>query len=199
MKDIQSADTLALIQQQLLASAEVKEVLANTYAERIAWAAGMMVNCFQAEGRVFFCGNGGSAADCQHLAAELVSKLNLRRNALPALALTTDTSLITAISNDDDFSDIFLRQVQALAIENDLLIAISTSGNSLNVCKAVTDCRRRRIQTIALTGKNGGKLAEKADLVLKVPSDNVQRIQECHIAIGHILCDLVEKTLFGNR
>jgi len=198
VQDNQSAKTIAQIQEQLLASAEIKKVLANTYSETIAQAAGMMISSLQAGGTIFLCGNGGSAADCQHLAAELVSKLNLRRNALPALALTTDTSLITAISNDDDFSDIFVRQVQALGKKQDLMVAISTSGNSVNVCKAVTECRRQGMQTVALTGKSGGTLADKVDLALKVPSDNVQRIQECHIDIGHILCDLVEKRLFGN-
>jgi len=160
-------------------------------------AARKMTESLQKGGKIFLCGNGGSAADSQHIAAELLVRLNFERDALAAIALTTDTSILTASANDYDFGKIFVRQLQGLAKPGDLLIAISTSGNSGNVIQAVEHCQQNNIQTVGLTGKDGGKLAGLADLVITVPSQNVQRIQEGHITIGHILCDIVEKNLFA--
>lgn len=159
----------------------------------------MLIDCYRAGGKVLLCGNGGSAADAQHLAAELISRLRLERPAIPALALTTNTSLLTAIGNDYKYDLVFVRQVEAFGRPGDVLIAISTSGESENVIKAVEFARVEGIQSLALTGNKGGRLAGKVDLAIKVPSDNVQRIQECHITIGHILCELIESALFGTK
>lgn len=167
--------------------------------DSIETAAKMVIDCYRAGGKVLLCGNGGSAADAQHLAAELVMRLKLERPAIPALALTTNTSLLTAIGNDYKYDLVFVRQVEAFGRAGDVLIAISTSGESENVIKAIEFARVEGIKSLALTGVTGGRLAEKVDLAIKVPSDNVQRIQECHITIGHILCELIESALFGTK
>lgn len=185
------------IKSQLQSSSEVKHKIEEKCSDSIFAAAQSMTTTLQKGGKIFLCGNGGSAADSQHIAAELLVRLNLERDALPAIALTTDTSILTASANDYDFAKIFVRQLQGLAKPGDLLIAISTSGNSGNVIEAVQHCKQNEIQTLVLTGKDGGKLAGLADQVIKVPSQNVQRIQEGHITIGHILCDIVEKNLFA--
>lgn len=145
--------------------------------------------------KVMFCGNGGSAADCQHLAAELVGKLNFSRPPLAGLALTTDTSAITAIGNDYGFEYIFSRQIEALGKAGDVLIAISTSGNSTNILKAVEIARLLDILTVGMTGESGGKM--ECDIMYKVPSTDTQKIQECHIKMGHMFCGLIEQGMFG--
>jgi D-sedoheptulose 7-phosphate isomerase len=142
---------------------------------------------------VFFCGNGGSAADAQHLAAEFVGRFRLERSPLASMALTTNSSLLTAIANDYGYEQVFSRQIQAFAKPNDILFGISTSGNSPNVVRAMEEARIRGAYTVGLTGRSGGKLAEFADLLLNVPSDQPPRIQESHILLGHIYCDLVER------
>jgi len=142
---------------------------------------------------VFFCGNGGSAADAQHLAAEFVGRFRLERRALPAMALTTNTSVLTAIANDYGYEQVFSRQVQAFAKPDDILFAISTSGNSPNVVRAIQEARLLGVYTVGLTGKSGGKLKECADVLLNVPSDQTPRIQEAHILLTHVYCDLVER------
>jgi D-sedoheptulose 7-phosphate isomerase len=182
---------------QLEESAEVKRQTIITAVDSIEAAAQMLIDCYRAGGKVLLCGNGGSAADAQHLAAELISRLKLERAAIPALALTTNTSLLTAIGNDYKYDLVFVRQVEAFGRAGDVLIAISTSGESENVIKAVEFSRVQGIKSIALTGAKGGRLAEKVDLAIKIPSDNVQRIQECHITVGHILCELIESALYG--
>ncbi|MFH1213951.1 MAG: D-sedoheptulose 7-phosphate isomerase [Candidatus Neomarinimicrobiota bacterium] len=184
---------------QLEESAETKRQIVVDGVGTIVAAAEMLIACYRAGGKVLLCGNGGSAADAQHLAAELVSRLKLERPAIPALALTTNTSLITAIGNDYKYELVFVRQVEAFGRSGDVLVAMSTSGNSENVIKAVEFARVTGIKSIALTGDNGGRLAEKVDLAIIVPSANVQRIQECHITIGHILCELIESALFGTK
>ena len=184
---------------QLEESAETKRQMVVDGVGTIVAAAELLIACYRAGGKALLCGNGGSAADAQHLAAELVSRLNLERAAIPALALTTNTSLITAIGNDYKYELVFVRQVEAFGRSGDVLVAISTSGNSENVIKAVEFARVTGIKSIALTGDNGGRLAEKVDLAIIVPSANVQRIQECHITIGHILCELIESALFGTK
>ncbi|HRS91891.1 MAG TPA: D-sedoheptulose 7-phosphate isomerase [Candidatus Marinimicrobia bacterium] len=182
---------------QLEESAEVKRQTIITAVDSIEAAAQMLIDCYRTGGKVLLCGNGGSAADAQHLAAELISRLKLERAAIPALALTTNTSLLTAIGNDYKYDLVFVRQVEAFGRAGDVLIAISTSGESENVIKAVEFSRMQGIKSIALTGAKGGRLAEKVDLAIKIPSDNVQRIQECHITVGHILCELIESALYG--
>ena len=146
-------------------------------------------------GTIFFCGNGGSAADSQHLAAELVGRYERERSALPAIALTVDTSTLTSIGNDYGFEDIFHRQLLGLGKAGDLLVAISTSGNSPNVLKAVETAQRKGMFTVALTGKGGSRLAGACDQAIVVPSDRTSRIQEAHIIIGHVMCQFVEEEL----
>ena len=155
-----------------------------------------IAGCFKSGGKLLIAGNGGSAADAQHLAAEFVNRFEIERPPLPALALTTDTSNITSIGNDYSFDQIFSKQVRALGKENDILLAISTSGGSPNIIKAVDAARSMGIKVVALTGKGGGTLADKADIVLNVDSKTTARIQEVHITVCHILCELVDNMLF---
>jgi len=152
-------------------------------------------------GKVMFCGNGGSAADSQHLAAEFTSLLrqDFPRPGLAAVALTTDTSFLTANANDFGFEGAFERLTQAIGRGGDILVGISTSGNSLNVVRAFEQARKMAIRTVAFTGSSGGKIAELADVAIKVPSSKVQHIQETHIAFGHLLCQLVEESLFESN
>ena len=157
----------------------------------------LITECLKHGNKVLICGNGGSAADSQHFAAELVVQFNKERKALPGIALTTDTSTLTACSNDYSFEEVFSRQVDALGVEGDVLIGISTSGNSPNIIKAMEAGQHQKLKTITLLGKDGGKLKGKADLELIVPSDNTARIQEIHIMILHIVCDVMEKKMFG--
>ncbi len=146
-------------------------------------------------GTLLWCGNGGSAADSQHLAAEFVGRFKKDRKALRSIALTTDTSILTCIANDYSYEDIFSRQLEALARSGDVLVVISTSGNSENILRALNAAKELEIKTIALLGKDGGLAAAHADLAIVIPSDSTARIQEAHILIGHILCDLVEQEL----
>ncbi|MBI5234940.1 MAG: D-sedoheptulose 7-phosphate isomerase [Deltaproteobacteria bacterium] len=162
----------------------------------VVQAAAMIADSFKAGGKLMLAGNGGSAADAQHIAAEFVNRFEIERPPLPALALTTDTSNITSIGNDYSFDQIFSKQVRALGKEGDVLLAISTSGNSANVAKAVEVGSAMGIKTIALTGKGGGILAGKTDLLLNVDAKSTARIQEVHITICHILCELIDHALF---
>ncbi|GBD93716.1 phosphoheptose isomerase [bacterium BMS3Abin05] len=186
-----------LIRDQLKASAEVKLKIAETILPDILEAGQEITLRLKAGGTLFFCGNGGSAADSQHLTAELVSRLRMERAAIPAVALTTDTSILTAMANDYDYSQIFSRQVEALGRKGDVLLGISTSGNAANVIEAMKVAKRTGLYRIGLLGKNGGKLKDFVDTAVIVPSFDTQRIQEGHITIGHILCDIVEQVLFG--
>jgi phosphoheptose isomerase len=192
-----TADTFRKIETHLFQSAEIKRQTAASCAGSIAKAADLIAEVFLSDRKLLLCGNGGSAADCQHMAAEFVSRLSkdLERRALPALALTTDTSFLTAFGNDCGFEGIFERQIEALGSAGDILIGISTSGNSSNVIRAVEAAKKRNMHTIALTG-NGGRLAATADVVIAVPSTDTQYIQEAHLAVEHILCELVEFALF---
>lgn len=158
--------------------------------------------CEQALGagkKLLFIGNGGSAADAQHLAAELVVRFKLNRRGLPALALTVDSSALTAIGNDFGFDQLFSRQVEALGQPGDVLIALTTSGNSENVIKAVPVAQSMGIRVVAMTGASGGKIADMADMCLRMPSDDTPRIQEAHTLLGHMLCDLLEKRMFTSE
>ena len=194
------ADYLQKIRERFSQSAETKRRTAEECMGPILAAAELIAGTFRSGGKVLLCGNGGSAADCQHMAAEFMSRFSrdFDRSALPAIALTTDTSFLTAFANDCGFDGIFERQVEGLGKPGDLLIAISTSGNSANVIRAVKAAAKASMRTIALTGKNG-RLAGVAHVTISVPSADTQRIQETHLAIEHVLCELVESMLFGQR
>ena len=181
----------------LAESIKVKQQTLEKCMNSILAAAQLIVDTFLSGGKVLLCGNGGSAADCQHMAAEFVNALdkNLSRRTLPAFALTTDSSVMTSFSNDFGFEGLFERQVQGLGKPNDLLIGISTSGNSKNVLRAMTAANTIKMHTLALTG-DSGKLLQMADVVISIPSKNTQYIQESHLTIEHILCELVEHYLF---
>jgi len=148
--------------------------------------------------KILLCGNGGSAADAQHIAAELAGRFNYDRDSLPAIALTTNTSSLTAIANDYGYEAVFAKQVQGLAKKGDVVIAISTGGNSPNVVLAIEEAKKKEAITIGFVGKQGGKLKELVDYIIHVPSNNTPRIQETHIFVGHIICSLVEEYLFGD-
>ena len=175
--------------------AELRNRIARDCGQQIVQAASLMVHCLQSGGKLLFFGNGGSAADAQHLAAEFVGRFVLERHGLPAIALTTDSSILTAIGNDYGFDQIFARQIEALGRPNDVAIGISTSGNSPNIIEAINKAKRQKVKTIGLAGKDGGALARSVDLAITVASSNTARVQECHITIGHILCELVENEL----
>lgn len=176
-------------------SLEAKRRFFDESSKDVARAARMVIEAMTAGGKLLIFGNGGSAADAQHIAAELAFKMGREREALPALALTTDTSLLTAISNDRSFDFIFARQIQAIGRRGDIALAISTSGNSPNVIEAVNQAREMEIKTIGLLGAGGGKLAALVDLPLIVPHHETPRIQEVHIAASHIICQLIEDEL----
>jgi len=155
----------------------------------------LMTACIASGNVIFWCGNGGSAADSQHLAAELVGRFKKDRKALRSIALTTDTSVLTCVANDYSYEDIFSRQLEALARSGDVLVVISTSGQSENVLRAIKTAKQLGVKTIALLGKDGGEAKDLADVSLVVPSNSTARIQEAHILIGHILCDLIEQEM----
>ena len=184
------------IKNQILESAKIKNKMVKNRLESIEKAAELLIGSINAGGKILWCGNGGSAADAQHLATELMGGMSDHdRMPIPSIALTTDSSFITAWSNDTDFDSIFSRQVQGLGAEGDVLIGISTSGNSENVINALKQAKYKNLKTIAFTGKTGGNLDGIADITIKVPSDNTQRIQESHIMIGQILCSLIELSI----
>jgi phosphoheptose isomerase len=191
----------ALIREHLLRSAAVKQSLAEQCSREISDAASLIAEALESGGKILLCGNGGSAADCQHIAAEFASVLSkdFLRPPMAAIALTTDTSFLTANANDFGFEGIFARQIEALGRRRDVLVAISTSGNSPNVIRAVSRARELGLQTIVLTGSREGQLAHMADVAIKVPSENTSHIQESHIAIGHAICAVVEQSMFGSR
>ena len=181
-------------------SAKVKESFAKENAELIQEVVGVIAAAFTRGNKLLLFGNGGSATDASHIAGEFVNRFLLERPGLPAIALTTDMAVITSISNDYDYSEIFARQVKALGQEGDVAIGISTSGTSPNVVKAFQAAKDLGIKTVALTGnKNkGGKLAQIADYAFIVPSPETPRIQETHITLGHVICQLVDEHLFGS-
>lgn len=188
---------IAEILSQLQDSRSVIERIENNLTPLIAEMAVFLTATFKRGGKLIVMGNGGSAADSQHFAAEIVSRFRMERPALPALALSTDTSILTAIGNDYGFDVVFRRQVEAHALPGDMVVGISTSGNSINVRKALELAREKGCRTAALLGRDGGSIKDVCDLVLIVPSDDTPRIQEGHITIIHIVCDLVEKAMFG--
>jgi len=182
-------------------SARLKQEAADAMAPHIARAAGLLTDCLFADGKILSCGNGGSAADAQHFAAELVGRFERERPELPAIALSTDTSLMTAVANDYSFEQVFAKQVRALGGKGDVLLAISTSGNSPNVVAAVQAAQEREMHVVALTGKGGGRMGEllaPGDVHLCVPHDRTMRIQEVHLLTIHCLCDAIDATLLGD-
>ena len=185
-----------IIRDQLLASAGIKKRVLEECAEDIQRAGDLLVQSSQDGGKMLVCGNGGSAADAQHIATELVVRMEKERPGIQAIALTTDTSLLTAMSNDYGFDSVFARQVETLSHPGDILLAISTSGNSSNVVQAAQVAKANQMNVLVLTGKSGGELQSLGDVVINIPSDDTQRIQEAHITVGHILCTLVERSLF---
>jgi len=181
------------IRRQLAESARIKQSFSDELIGRIAQFAEKSAAALRSAGKIVFFGNGGSAADAQHLAAELVVRLQTERPGLAALALTTNTSVLTAAANDYGFERVFSRQIESLVTKLDVLVALSTSGSSPNIVKGAEAGRQRGAFVVALTGESGGSLAAKVDLLLNVPSSDAQRIQEAHITIGHIACSLIEK------
>lgn len=167
----------------------------SSVVEKIETAADLISKSLSSKGTIFWCGNGGSAADSQHIAAEFVGRFKKNRQPLKSIALSTDTSVITCISNDFSYEEIFSRQLEALGNKNDILVAITTSGNSENIIKALLQAKKMEIKTIGLLGKDGGKCKNLVDLSIIVPSDSTARIQETHILIEHLLCELVENKL----
>jgi len=193
-------DLIQRINQHFAERAKVMAEAVTVLAEPLSRAAERMVQCLMNDGKILACGNGGSAADAQHFAAELLNRFEMERPGLAALALTTDSSTLTSIANDYDYDQVFSKQVRALGQPNDLLLAISTSGNSRNVLEAVQAAHDRQMGVIALTGKSGGvmgKLLASADIHLCVPHSNTARIQEVHILCLHCLCDAIDCMLLG--
>lgn len=185
------------ITSQLAAHREVITRIEQELSPLIAEMATLMVGTFTSGGKLLVMGNGGSAADAQHFVAEIVGRFKMERRGLPAIALSTDTSILTAIGNDYGFDRVFHRQVEALAAPGDLVVGISTSGNSPNVLKALELAREKGCRTVGLLGKDGGSIKNFCDLALIVPTSDTPRVQEGHIIIIHIVCDLLEKTMFA--
>ncbi len=184
------------IKKQIVESSKLKESMLGE-AEVIEEIADMIVECYNRGNKVLVCGNGGSAADAQHIAGELVGRFKKERRGLPCIALTTDTSVITAWTNDYDYNTLFQRQVEALGEEEDILIGISTSGNSSNVIKAVEQAKEEKMKTASFLGGDGGELKGRTEKELIIESEDTPRIQEGHQLAYHIICDLVEKKLFA--
>lgn len=185
------------IKEQLQNHCALFGVIERDMAAEIAKLAQLMIDTLVAGGKLLVLGNGGSAADAQHFVAEIVGRFKMERKALPAIALSTDTSIITAIGNDYGFDSIFSRQIEALTTPLDLVVGISTSGNSLNVLNGFAAAGKIGCKRVALLGRDGGSIKSLCDLALVIPSDNTARIQEAHITIIHLVCDLTEKALFS--
>ncbi|MFO1413059.1 MAG: phosphoheptose isomerase [Burkholderiales bacterium] len=190
------------IREHFTDSARLKLDAVEVLAPEIARAAAVMTECLLADGKILSCGNGGSAADAQHFAAELVGRFERERPELPAIALSTDTSLLTAVANDYSFEQVFAKSVRALGAKGDVLLAISTSGNSGNVIAAIEAAHSREMRVVAFTGKTGGRIGElltPADVHLCVPHPRTARIQEVHLLMIHCLCDVIDATLLGDE
>src|SRR5688572_10773147 len=193
-------DLISRISEHFSESAHLKLQTMDALAAPIAEAAERMVHCLKHDGKILACGNGGSAADCQHFSAELLNRFEMERPSLAAISLTTDTSTITAIGNDYDFDQIFSKQVRGLGHANDVLLAISTSGNSRNVIAAIEAAHESGMSVVALTGRNGGKIAgvlAADDIHVCVPAESTARIQEVHLLALHCICDAIDCLLLG--
>lgn len=189
-----------IIKNHIKESVELKQRLLESPAllSGIEKSARAIISAFKDKKKLLLAGNGGSAADAQHITAEFVNRFKFDRKGLPAISLTTDTSILTSIGNDYGFEKLFSRQIDAIGNSGDVFIAISTSGNSSNIIKALEACREEKITTIGLTGCAGGRMNDMCDICIIVPSDETPRIQEVHILIGHIICSIVEEELFRN-
>jgi len=193
-------DLRAQISRHFKDSVEVKQKAAGKLVDPIQQAGDKIVQCMLNNGKILSCGNGGSAADAQHFSAELVNRFEKERPGLPAFALTTDSSTLTAIANDYDYNQIFSKQITALGQPGDVLLAISTSGNSANVLEAINASHEREMIIVALTGKDGGSIArllKEQDIEIRIPSNRTARIQEVHLLVIHCLCDFIDTQLFG--
>jgi D-sedoheptulose 7-phosphate isomerase len=188
------------IKKHFQASIETKQQAINSLTAPIEYAGELMAQTLLSGHKILSCGNGGSAGDSQHFSAELLNRFERERPSLPAIALTTDSSTLTSIGNDYSFTEIFAKQVKALGSENDILLAISTSGNSANVVKAIHAAHNRGVKVVTLTGRSGGEMAailNTQDVEIRVPAEQTSRIQETHLLIIHCLCDLIDHKLFG--
>ena len=193
-------DLISRINQNFQESISTKQIAADLLAEPLATAAQMITQCLLGGGKVLSCGNGGSAGDAQHFSSEMLNRFEMERPGLPAVALTTDSSTLTSIANDYSYDQIFSKQVSALGQPGDILLAISTSGNSANVNRAIDAAHEREMHVIALSGKQGGDMASLLtpdDVEIRVPSDSTARIQEVHLLAIHCICDLVDHQLLG--
>lgn len=193
------ADLKNYVRQQLLDAAKLQQAVfeSDDLHQALASASELAIQTYRNKCKMLFAGNGGSAADAQHLAAEMVSRFNFDRPALPALALNTNTSTGTSIGNDYGYENLFSRQIEAFGIRGDLFVALSTSGNSPNIIKALEAAKTKGLVTLGLTGESGGKMKGLCDHIIRVPSRHTPRIQEIHILMGHIICAAVENALFG--
>jgi len=193
-------DAESLVLEHFAQSVAAKQAAANVLPPAVARAGQLMAQALLDDGKIFSCGNGGSAADAQHFSAELLNRFEMERPGLPAIALTTDTSTLTSIGNDYSFEDIFAKQVSALGRQHDILLAISTSGNSENVNRAIIAAHDRAVKVVALSGRDGGRMAgllADEDVEIRVPAERTARIQEVHIVVLHCLCDIIDRTLLG--
>lgn len=193
-------DAESLVGEHFAESMATKKAAATVLAPVIARAGLLMAQSLLDDGKILSCGNGGSAADAQHFSAEMLNRFEMERPGLPAIALTTDSSTLTSIANDYAYEQIFAKQITALGRENDVLLAISTSGNSENVNRAIAAAHDRALKVVALSGRDGGRMAgllSDADVEIRVPAERTARIQEVHLVVLHCLCDLIDRTLLG--
>ena len=194
-------DCTSLIDARLQAHADTIAGIRGDAALMAAVSAAVeaITDCFRNGGRVYFCGNGGSAADAQHLAAEFSGRVYLDRPVLPSEALHCNTSYLTAVANDYGYEQVFSRIISGIGQKGDILVGLSTSGNSDNIVRAFEVCRQKGVRTIAMTGATGGRMKDLSDLLINIPSTDTPRIQEAHITVGHIICELVEQAIFGKK
>jgi D-sedoheptulose 7-phosphate isomerase len=194
-------DPVTRVRDHFAESIATKQTAADALAESIAAAGRVMSDALLADGKILSCGNGGSAADAQHFSSELLNRFEMERPGLPAMALTTDASTVTSISNDYSYEEIFAKQVRALGKPQDVLLGISTSGNSENVIRAISAAHERDMKVVAFSGRDGGRMAdlfEEGDVEIRVPATRTARIQEVHLLVIHCLCDLIDTTLLGS-
>jgi len=194
-------DPLTRVRDHFAESIATKQTAADAIAESIAAAGQVMSDALLSDGKILSCGNGGSAADAQHFSSELLNRFEMERPGLPAMALTTDASTVTSISNDYSYDEIFSKQVRALGKPQDVLLGISTSGNSENVIRAIAAAHERGMKVVALSGRDGGRMADmfaEGDVEIRVPATRTARIQEVHLLVIHCLCDLIDTTLLGS-
>lgn len=193
-------DAESLVSEHFAESVATKQAAATVLAPAIARAGQLMAQSLLDDGKILSCGNGGSAADAQHFSAEMLNRFEMERPGLPAIALTTDSSTLTSIANDYAYEEIFAKQISALGRGSDVLLAISTSGNSENVNRAIAAAHERALKVVALSGRDGGRMAgllEDTDVEIRVPAERTARIQEVHLVVLHCLCDLIDRTILG--